>query len=581
MKSLIARVIILSSIPLALFLVALGIILFDIQQLSGEFTSQQTQSIANTNNLNSQQQALVQQTRALEGLSKAQQLQTLFTEIIYWNFDAIQQVDEDSLENGLNSIKDFQGVITEISQEYPSQADLMYKLTREIKDFNAFINASYKFYNEENEYIGSMQFTQASIKAQNISATLKQISDLFNEQLNTSKQGVEARAKPLIQSAKRLEASAQESLNYITNLIQLGLIIMAVVTTLVVLFIVYLMKTINTPVKGVRNKLQLIASDSDLTSKVPGYGLSEFESIGEAINTLFITFNQTLQLIKSSVSNLGRQSNQAQQLFETVNTNLNHSAEIVDSVADELHQQNKDFKSTTDQVKEASNLAGHGYQNGLSTVKLLKQTNQEMSKLDGLIENSNASLNKLNEDVASINSILDVIRAIAEQTNLLALNAAIEAARAGEQGRGFAVVADEVRNLANRTGDAISEVEGMIQNVVSGGTEVESTLGGISQAGEEFRSAFEKGFKQVEELSLDFEKIEHALNNAVDLVEQQSQRLNYSDKNLNEVKVTTQQSQQNIGNVLTAIEQINQTTAVLDGQVKTFKTQDIQSDIEL
>ncbi len=577
MKSLTARVIILSSIPLALFLVAMGIILFDIQQLSGEFTSQQTQSVANTNNLNSQQQALVQQTRALEGLSKAQQLQTLYTEIIYWNFDAIQQVDEDSLENGLNSIKDFQGVIDEIAQEYPSQAELMNKLTREIKDFNAFINASYKFYNEENEYIGSMQFTQASIKAQNISATLKQIGDVFNEQLNTSKQGVEAQTQPLKDSAKRLEASAQESLDYITNLIQLGLIIMAVVSILVVVFIFNLIKTINTPVKGVRNKLQRIAKNSDLTSSIPGYGLSEFESIGEAINTLFITFNQTLQLIKSSVFNLGQQSSQTQQLFETVNNNLNHSANVIDSVADELHQQNKDFKTTTDQVKEASNLAGHGYQNGLSTVNLLKQTNQEMTKLDGLIENSNTSLNKLNDDVASINTILDVIRAIAEQTNLLALNAAIEAARAGEQGRGFAVVADEVRNLANRTGDAISEVEGMIQNVVDGGSAVASTLSGISQAGEEFRSAFEKGFKQVEELSLDFEKIEYALNSAVDLVEQQSQRLNDSDKNLNDVKVSTQQSQQNIGNALSSIERINQTTATLDSQVETFKTQEVDT----
>ena len=581
MKSLAARVIILSSIPLALFLMALGIILFDIQQLSSEFTAQQTQAVANTNNLNSQQQALVQQTRALEGLGKAQQLQTLYTEIIYWNFDAIQQVDEDSLENGLNSIKDFQTVIDEITQQYPSQAELMEKLNREIKDFNTFINASYKFYNEENEFIGGMQFTQASIKAQNISATLKQIGDVFNEQLSTSKQGVEAQTQPLKDSAKRLEASAQESLDYITNLIQLGLVIMAVVSILVVLFIIYLIKTINSPVKGVQNKLQRIANNSDLTSKVPGYGLNEFENIADAINTLFITFNQTLQLIKSSVFNLGKQSSQTQQLFETVNANLNHSANVIDSVADELHQQNKDFKTTTEQVKEASNLAGHGYQNGLSTVNLLKQTNQEMAKLDGLIENSNTSLHKLNEDVASINSILDVIRAIAEQTNLLALNAAIEAARAGEQGRGFAVVADEVRNLANRTGDAISEVEGMIQNVVDGGSEVGSTLGGISQAGEEFRAAFEKGFKQVEELSQDFEKIEHALNSAVDLVEQQSLRLNHSDEKLNEVKASTQQSQQNIGNVLAAIEQINQSTATLDGQVKTFKTQEIQSDINL
>jgi methyl-accepting chemotaxis protein len=574
MKSLTARVIALSCIPLALFLLAIGVLLLDINDLSTGFSAQQKQAISNTTNLNSQQQALVKQAASLEGLELAQQLQTLFTEIIYWNFDAIQQVDEDSLENGRKSIEDFQLVANDIATRYPSQTELITKLGREIDDFSTFIGASYKFYELENEFIGSMQFTQASIKSQNISATLKQIGEVFNEQVTHSQEAVSTLTQPLKDSATQLETSAQESLNHINNLIQVGLIIMAVVSALVAGFIMYLVKTIRTPVKGVQRKLKYISRDSDLTSTIKGYGLNEFENIAAAINSLFLSFNKALSLIKSSVTDLGNQSNQARNMFEKVSQNLNHSTNIIDSVADELHQQNKDFQTTTDQVKQASSLAHHGYQNGLSTVNILKQTNQEMNKLDELIADSNTSMDRLKADVTSINTVLDVIRGIAEQTNLLALNAAIEAARAGEQGRGFAVVADEVRNLANRTSNAIGEVEGMVQNVIDGGSLVESKLSSISDAGLQFRQAFEKSFKEVEVLSMDFEKIEDALGNAVSLVEQQSERLNQSDQSLSEVKETTGHSQQNISNVLNAIEQINQSTLLLDGQVKIFKTQE-------
>jgi methyl-accepting chemotaxis protein len=572
MKSLTARVILLSCIPLALFLVAMGVLLMDISDLSEGFSEQQKQAVSNTNNLNSQQKALAQQASSLQGLELAQQLQTLYTEIIYWNFDAIQQVDEDSLDNGRQSIQDFLAVAKDIATRYPSQEELITKLNREIDDFSTFIGASYKFYEQENAFIGGMQFTQASIKSQNISATLKQIGGVFNDQLIASQAAVNAQTQPLKDSASELEASAEHSFEHISDLIQVGLIIMAVVSALVAGFIMYLIKTIRTPVKGVQKKLFYIARDSDLTSQIKGYGLSEFENIAQAINSLFLSFNKALQLIKSSVSELGKQSNHARSLFENVSQNLNHSTAIIDDVADALHQQNEDFQTTTEQVKDASKLAQHGYQNGLKTVNVLKQTNQEMNKLDELIAHSNSSMEALKNDVTSINTVLDVIRAIAEQTNLLALNAAIEAARAGEQGRGFAVVADEVRNLANRTGNAISEVEGMVQNVVDGGSQVEKSLGSISNAGDEFRQAFETSFKEVEVLSMDFEKIEHALDSAVSLVEQQSQRLNQSDQSLNEVKASTRHSQQNIENVLTSIEQINHSTQLLDGQVTTFKT---------
>ena len=99
---------------------------------------------------------------------------------------------------------------------------------------------------------------------------------------------------------------------------------------------------------------------------------------------------------------------------------------------------------------------------------LLDQAIGSTNELVVVINNANQVIQQLGEDSNSIGGILDVIRGIAEQTNLLALNAAIEAARAGEQGRGFAVVADEVRTLAQKTQDSISEIEAMIVSLQNG-----------------------------------------------------------------------------------------------------------------
>jgi methyl-accepting chemotaxis protein len=572
MNSLSARVILLSSIPLLVFLLALGVLISGIHSLGDAFDGQARSAEVNAENLESQKTALQTQSAALSGLSQLQTLQALYTNIIFWNFDALQQVDEDSLAEGMLQIAEFITLTKTFSTTFPEHESSATALSRDINDFKTFINASFKFYVEENEWIAEKQFLQASSKAQSISTSLGTISQLFNEQLTDAQTLVGGKSKDLEDSARQMRKNAIDGHNKLNDLNSASIGIMFIVSALVTGFIVYLVKTIRKPVKGVQKQLRMISKNNDLTGKVDGFGMYEFKEISSAINSLLSSFGSAVESIKHNISRLTKQSNDTQSLFDGVNIKLIESTDVINNVSHELHQQNKDFHTTEQQVKDASSHANIGYKNSVSTVTIFKNINSEMQNLDTLISNGNDNMLKLVADVSSIHKILDVIRAIAEQTNLLALNAAIEAARAGEQGRGFAVVADEVRSLANRTGEAINEVEGMIQNVVNGGDDVSKTLQDITQTNAQLSDQFSSGFEQIEGLTIDFEQIETALSSAVSTVHEQSKRLNNTDQSLRKVDNTNAQSLKDIAQVQTLLVEMSKSTGALKEQVTIFKT---------
>ena len=160
------------------------------------------------------------------------------------------------------------------------------------------------------------------------------------------------------------------------------------------------------------------------------------------------------------------------------NQGVSHQKKETEKLTHAMSEMLTTAESVSSNAQDASQAANDAENSAREGQSILHKTTQAITELAEQVEESSSVIANLARDSDSIGAILDVIKGIAEQTNLLALNAAIEAARAGEQGRGFAVVADEVRSLASRTHQSTSEIESMIQRLQQAAQSATATMAG-------------------------------------------------------------------------------------------------------
>ncbi|MFW1483669.1 methyl-accepting chemotaxis protein [Vibrio parahaemolyticus] len=295
-------------------------------------------------------------------------------------------------------------------------------------------------------------------------------------QLNVVKSAVEDKQGELKSDISAATARAE-------SILEMGIIVV-ILAALGMVFL--LLRTVLKPLNDIKDAMAQIASgDGDLSQRIQINTQDEIGQLAKAFNEFVSKIQATVSQVIDSSNTLRQEMANLSSLTETIADSTVSQQRDSEAVAAAVHEMQVTSRNVSESANEAAVASQTANDELSNTNVILEQTVGSIRDLAGEIESASHVINTLDNDVSDIASVLDVIRGIAEQTNLLALNAAIEAARAGEQGRGFAVVADEVRSLASRTQQSTGEIQAMIEKLQSGAGQAVEVMRGSQNSSEE------------------------------------------------------------------------------------------------
>lgn len=281
---------------------------------------------------------------------------------------------------------------------------------------------------------------------------------------------------------------ADQATHYINSIITISVI------SLLVLFVVTVVvpKNISSKLDRIRElgaSIAAAAAQGNLTVRADTTGSDEVGTLAGHLNLVLDNFRTAMLEIRDASERLVNASREVASVSRETSSGVERQQSETEQVATAVNEMTATVQEIARNSVQAAQAATQGNEEASKGRRIVAEAIDSMDVLSQQVDRTVEVLQKLKTDSGNIGVVLDVIRSIAEQTNLLALNAAIEAARAGEQGRGFAVVADEVRTLAQRTQQSTREIQEMIQRLQTGVGEVASTM---EQGQQQTRAAVEK-----------------------------------------------------------------------------------------
>lgn len=260
------------------------------------------------------------------------------------------------------------------------------------------------------------------------------------------------------------EIDEAEAFSTANTLTYISTITIAVASLIIIFVGFFIAKNISTPIVNAVKAVQQVSS-GDLTQNIPVDQSDELGVLQQALHDMIIKLKDMIEHISASADQQATASQELSSITALTNENVTRQHQATDQVAAAINEMSTSIDEVTQRTTEASTAADNSMELVDTSATTINETIEQVRELSDRILASKSMIDEVQEGTTNIVNILVVIKGIADQTNLLALNAAIEAARAGEQGRGFAVVADEVRTLAQNTQNSTVEIENMIQSL--------------------------------------------------------------------------------------------------------------------
>ncbi|OUR75187.1 hypothetical protein A9Q77_04110 [Marinomonas sp. 42_23_T18] len=311
----------------------------------------------------------------------------------------------------------------------------------------------------------------------------------------------------------------------------------------------------------------IVEGNGDLTQRLDMGVEDEVGAIAKAFNGFVEKMEVSLKEVGGQIGNLVSTSKSLSGVAERSQLGVTMQQKETDMVATAMNQMNATAQQVADLALSASEQAQQAQQDAQAGRNVVVANMKAVQMLSKEMQQSAEVVTKLEADSQNIGGVLDVIRGIAEQTNLLALNAAIEAARAGEQGRGFAVVADEVRTLASRTQASTEEIQSMISRLQDGAKEAVTT---IDKGNQSLQSSLEKADEtneMIEGIVVSTQNIYDLNSQIATAAEEQTAVSDEINRNINNIAGVAENNTNDTQHLLTSVEDIGETVKIVNNQL--------------
>ncbi|KQT64711.1 MULTISPECIES: methyl-accepting chemotaxis protein [Pseudomonas] len=447
--------------------------------------------------------------------------------------------------------RDVQNILGELAGQKGIEANLKSRIER-LRDEHRQLGTAYQ--KGRDAYVaagGDPSAGDAAVKGVD-RATSEQMSALV----------AELREQGTAQSAL-ISASAERT-------VWLGLLVMLASGLLIGLLSLWLVS--RNLIEPIRNLIDYVTrlSRGQLAERVVSERRDELGNLAAAANTLRDFLADTFTRLQRSAGDLDSASGELNAIATTMAGGTSEQFNRTDQVATAMNEMSATAQEVARHAADAARAADDADQSAQQGEKVMQTTIHSITQMRGEIANTATVIRRLETDSGRIGKVLEVIRGIAEQTNLLALNAAIEAARAGEAGRGFAVVADEVRNLAQRTAESIIEINQIIQNVQTGAVDAAQAIeSGQARSDESVEQVTQAG-AMLERITLAVEAIRDMNRQIATAAEEQTSVAEDISRNLTEITAIASTNLDNVQRTESASQnlhglsgQLNEVTARL------------------